>query len=550
MGSLCAVSLPWKQIRAIIKGTTFLGEVMMGLSITAIAYENKDFINSVLENYERELQPSSAEDEELVRRAVFSVRNKSVLFERYNPTASKLFTVVQDVKPAEVMVDFQFNDLQCTCPQKLCRHRLGVMLALYQHYGSVQDWAANWRAKKNVRLEGLAAERSPESWLRMVNEVMDYILQGIQRLESYFVTSIIETAHAKLRRYMPFEREWQPLYKLFIELAVLNKLWAHCIKTDSPMSSEYFAYAIDKRYDLAVDLMDELGTKSRLFATDPFYDALQEQVRQLLLQEKELLNYRLSFYLLCWDHIFNEQQRVQQELDILRSLPDQNEFPIKIIELVFYIKLKDHEAIVDNLKHFDKDHLLIYEAIVHFALSQMDQRAATLILKAMLPHLRHYIHEVLVPHQRQLFVRQLNTLFTEIELSDEEELLLYGSFGRYGIQPYSDFLLRKERYDEWVALHHLYPSSISHLESCGLKHVLKENPSVVLPLYHHYAMKEVQQKSRANYKQAVRIWKAMKSAAKKAGKMQYFDNYIETMRGQYKRLRALQEELDKSNLIS
>ncbi|WP_332650629.1 hypothetical protein [Lysinibacillus sp. 54212] len=522
----------------------------MGLSITAIALENKDFILRVLEKYERELHPSSAEDEEIVRRAVFSVRNKSVLFERYNPTASKLYTVVQDVRPAEVMIDFHYNGVQCTCPQKLCRHQLGVMLGLYQHFGSVQDWAANWRAKKNVQLNQLAAERSPESWQRMVDEVMGHILQSNRRIESYVVTSIIESAHGKLRRYMPYEREWQPLFKLFIELAVLNKLWAHCIKTDSPMTSEYFHYAIDKRYDYGADVMDELGTRSRLFATDPFYDALQEQVRQLLLQGKGLLQYRLKFYLRCWDTIFNERQRASQELEILQgTLPD-IEFPIKIIELIFHIKLKNREAIVENVQHVDANQIQIYEAIVHFALNQNDEQSATLILKAMLPHLPYYINEVLVPHQRQMFVRQLNTLYTEVELNDEEEMLLYGAFGRYGIQPYSDFLLRRERYDEWVALHHLYPSSISHLEACGLKQVLKVNPGVLLPLYHHYAMEEVRQKSRMNYKQATRIWKSMKSAAKKAGKVQYFDDYIETVRGQFKRLRALQEELEKANLLS
>ena len=78
--------------------------------------------------------------------------------------------------------------------------------------------------------------------------------------------------------------------------------------------------------------------------------------------------------------------------------------------------------------------------------------------------------------------------------------------------------------------------------------MLLEQPAATLPLYHHYAMEEIRQKSRMNYKQAVRLWKAMKSAAKKAGKTAYFEQYIETVRMQFKRLRALQEELDKAQL--
>ena len=58
------------------------------------------------------------------------------------------------------------------------------------------------------------------------------------------------------------------------------------------------------------------------------------------------------------------------------------------------------------------------------------------------------------------------------------------------------------------------------------------------------------QKSRQNYKQAVRIWRAMKSAAKKAGKLDYFESYMEAVQQQFKRLRALQEEINKSNLLA
>ncbi len=520
----------------------------MGLSIPAIARNNADFINRELEKYTQELHPSSAEDEELVRRAVFSVRNKSVLFERYNTAVEKLFTVVQDVRPAEVTIDFRFQQASCTCPQPLCRHQLGTLLGLYQYYGSVQDWASKWRAEKSVQLNQLAAERTPESWDRMVDEVMAHLLPAGRRTESYLVPSILDNAFTKLRRYTPLEREWQPIFKLYIELAVLNKLWAHFLATDSPIQSDYFQYAIDKRYEYAEDLIHELSSKSRLFATDPFYDAMQKSVRELLMQEGGMPHLRINFFLLCWEHIFNDKKRAAQELDTLEKIDSPPDIPLDIIQLVFYILLKDERATERHLTQFDAAHISLYEAIVHFAFNIGEKNTASLILKAMLPHLHQYIHQMLPPHRRQQFTNSLNLLYAEIELTETEELLLYGAFGRYGIQPYSDYLLQKERYEEWTALHQLYSSSIPYLESIGLKQVLSEKPAAALPLYHHYAMEEIRQKSRMNYKQAVRIWKQMKSAAKKAGKTTYFTDYIETVRTQFKRLRALQEELDKAQL--
>ncbi|MFF5993879.1 hypothetical protein AAGS61_03840 [Lysinibacillus sp. KU-BSD001] len=520
----------------------------MGLSIPVIAQDNVDFINRELEKYERELHPSAGEDEELVRRAVFSVRNKSVLFERYNTASSKLFTVVQDVRPAEVTIDFRHQATQCTCPQKMCRHQLGVLLGLYQYFGSVQEWAANWRNKKSVQFVQLATERTPESWQRMVEEVMNHLLPAGRRIESYLVTSIIDHAHAKLRRYMPLEREWQPIYKLYMELAVLNKIWSHFIATASPLHSDYFQYAMDRRYEYALDIIDELSSKSRLFATDPFYDALQQQVRTLLLQGEGLPHLRISFYLVCWEKIFHDKKRAEQELAALADMKQAADIPRDAISLLFYIVLKDYKAIEQSLQHIQPEFIHIYEALVHFARNVFDERAATLLLKAMLPHVKQYIQEVLPPHHRQLFTNTLNDLYAAIELTEAEELILYGAFGRYGIQPYSDYLLQKGRYADWVALHQLYPSSISYLESIGLKQVLSENPAATLPLYHHYAMEEIKQKSRMNYKQAVRLWKGMKSAAKKAGKTAYFEAYMENVRLHFKRLRALQEELDKAKL--
>lgn len=520
----------------------------MGLSIPVIARDNADFINRELEKYTTELHPSSAEDEELVRRSVFSVRNKSVLFERYNTAAEKLFTVVQDVRPAEVTMDFRFQHLSCTCPQPLCRHQLGTLLGLYQYYGSVQDWASKWRAQKSVQLNQLATARTPESWQQMVDEVMGHLLPANRRIESYLVPSILDNAYAKLRRYTPLEREWQPIFKLYIELAVLNKLWSHFLATESPIQSDYFQYAIDKRYEYAEDLIHELSSKSRLFATDPFYDAMQESVRELLLQDGGFPHLRFSFFLLCWEHIFNDKKRALQELEMLAEADSPSDIPLAIARVVFYVLLKDEAKIQDHLAQLDAEHIQLYEAIVHFALNVGDQQAAALLLKAMLPHLQQYIHQVLPPHRRQLFTNSLNTLYAEIELTEAEELMLYGAFGRYGVQPYSDYLLQKGRYEEWTALHQLHPSSIPYLESIGLKQVLSEKPAAALPLYHHYAMEEIRQKSRMNYKQAVRIWKQMKSAAKKAGKTTYFENYIESVRTQFKRLRALQEELDKAQL--
>ena len=196
----------------------------MSVSVANLALEHKEYIEKTLKMIEIELHPSVMEDEEMVRRALFAVRNKSVLFERYMSVYAMLYTTVQDVRNAEVTVDFRFETITCSCPQKdWCRHKVSVILSLYQYIGSVQDWVSKWRAKNTVSLQHLANDRTPTNWLKMVDEVLGTTLQNYGEIPSHFYSTILENTLEKLKRHLPFEREWQPIFHLFMELAVLNK---------------------------------------------------------------------------------------------------------------------------------------------------------------------------------------------------------------------------------------------------------------------------------------------------------------------------------------
>lgn len=536
--------------------TCFFKERMtMGISISALAWEQAAFIRNQLENIEQALHPSVTEDEELIRRALFAVRNKSVNLERYVPATTTLYASVQDVRLTNVTVNFRSGEIHCDCPQEpWCRHKVSVILALFQYIDSVQDWAAKWRTKKSLNLHMLASTRTPENWLAMVNEVMAHLVPEGRLIEKHLLASTVDNIHGKLRKHLPFEREWQPIYNLFMEIAILNKLWPHVNfeRGGNSFGTDYFEYFFDRRFELIQNTIHELSGKSRLFATDPFFDALQVLVREFLLEKERYIGRRLNIYLLFWDTVFIEKRRAEEELAILQDY-EQSEIsedvPLSTVFNLFHILLKDFDSLKQNLENIAPDQMNVYFGLAKFAYSRNDEIATDAILKAMLPLLNEYINEYLVPSQRQMYVRRIHQLYDNIPLTEHEEMMLYSAFGSYGVQPYSHYLLKAKRYGEWVALHQLYPSSISYLETCGLKEVIDEAPEMTLPLYHYYALEEVNQKSRMNYKQAVRIWKMMKSASKKCGKTNFWADYIQTVREQYKRLRALQEELEKGNLL-
>ncbi|MER2108100.1 MAG: hypothetical protein ABS949_14285 [Solibacillus sp.] len=519
----------------------------MGLSIPEIARDERDFILNKLTSYEQSLHPSSAEDEELVRRATFTVRNRAVLFERFIPFSSVLYAVVQDVRSAEVTVDFKRDHIICSCPSKtICRHEVGVMLALYQYFGSVQEWKANWQAKKGVQLHTLANERSPESWQRLLDEVVDHALHSAKRMDDYMISPLTDSIRAKLQRHLPFEREWQPLFHIFMELATLTKLWSHFLTTGTLSGSYYFNYYIERALTKIQDYLMELSSDIRLFETDAFYDSLQTMIRELMLLKTDHVTERFHLYSKFWDRLFIRASYTEKELAALREQPDSP--TIRAMQMLHFIRTNQKEALTGTMTNSSIADVEYLITLATFAKQSRKGELAEQLARQTLPFIGEFITQ-LEPMDRQFFIMYISKLFETISLTEQQALELYAAYGHYGVQPYSEYLLRNERYGEWVALHQLHPSSIAYLDSCGLKTVLANAPGLTLPLYHYYAMQEIAQKSRMNYKQAVRIWRSMKSAAKKSGNTVFWENYIDTVRQQYKRLRALQEEINKSNLL-
>lgn len=523
----------------------------MSLNFSEIAYSHKDFIQNALKNFEQQLHPSVTEDAELVTRAMFSVRNQAIKLRSYSAFSQILICQIQDVRMTEVTISFSQQQISCTCPQKkVCRHQLAVIFKLSQYSISLQDWLTKWRSKKTVPLNSLAAERSPQSWQLIVDEILNYTLNDVQPIDTFLISSLLENARQKLQLQRPFEKEWQDLFDLFIEVAINQRFLTHAVKTDMRLDHHYVQYFLENSLYRMQNLIDALQKTTRLFAAEPFIDALQQMLHKILLLEKGAINFRLTLYFQFWTKLFNEQKRLTEELALLEKSTASTDLDLRAVKALFYILLRATASLERTLHELSPQNIESFIEVAHFSMQKGYTEEAALILKKVLPLLQAFIQESLAPVRRQKYTRKLDDLYEQIELSESEELMLFAAFGKYGIEAFSDYLLRQQRYTEWVALHQLYPSSISYLEQSGLKEVVATVPEVALPLYHYYAMDEINQKSRQNYKQAVRIWRSMKSAAKKCGKLDYFESYMETIQQQYKRLRALQEEINKSNLLA
>jgi hypothetical protein len=114
---------------------------------------------------------------------------------------------------------------------------------------------------------------------------------------------------------------------------------------------------------------------------------------------------------------------------------------------------------------------------------------------------------------------------------------------------YHDFLLDKEQYKTWIELQTLLGFSLNEMDSYVLKDIEKSEPGVLLPLYVKSVQDEIGMKTRENYKMAVRYLKRIKAQYKKLKKEEAWENYIQHLSEEHKRLRAFKEELKKGKLI-
>lgn len=532
-----------------MKGQFFCRSDDMNTNISDIAKRYEDFIRNQMAQISLDLHTTNTEDDELVRRAAFLARHNYVKITAFSEERNVISFVVQDATPTSVTFHINTGNLACDCPKEhWCRHKLAALFVLYQYIDSLSTWLEGFRTKKTAQMNSLKDERSPEAWLRLVQNVYKNNLYSQPVMNPYLVESIFSDMQRQIFQHTPLEREWQSLYKLFTHIALLSHTWKHLQPTNESYKT-YYNNFIEHEAEKVKDFIRLTSSKSRLFATDPFYDTLQKIVNYFLLHQKGYFEQRLYIYTFFWESMFNEKSRRESELALIkndRHIAD--DVKVESIESMFLIMLKKYEELKQKLSNLNEEDMLVWMDLARFADRNEDDEALAMIVRAMLPCLNSFINNWLSTRYRSAFVNAFNKLCSKVHLNDDEAEILFSASGMYGMQPYSLFLIERKRFKEWTALHHRFPSSLAYLELCGLKTVLEENPEALLPLYHALAMNELNQKSRQHYKQAVRVWKKMKAASKKSGKTEFWNNYVDQTRQQYKRLRALQEEIEKGNL--
>ena len=530
----------------------FLGEIHLNLtSYQKLASHYNKQIHLSMDTIAKKIHPALLDDEELVRRAAFFVRNGAVSITNYYPQEHRVDFTIRDVTNIEVNYHITKDTFHCPCPiHKPCRHIVAAVFYLYQQNDSLSTWISDWRSQADqVQLTMLKDERSPRSWDIIVENFFRKFIGNYPPTSFYLLEFAIHDLKSQIRKSRPFEREWQPIFDVYVELSILIKSWSFIEPLAQSNMRNRILHFLNDYLDELNEHLTQLSSKPRMFAADPFYEEIMAQVHHFYFNMKNLVHFRKQVYLSFWDALVTDKPTRIKEVKYLEALETvEDGVSLNMVLPYFYLTLSMTEELLLAAEHMDRNELLEWVEVCEKALQGGKKELATNLARKLLPHVSYYLNEVIENPSRVILIRRLELLFDTVQLQPEELEKIYQSFGMYGLQSYSNLLIKEKRYHDWTALHQSANSSLEYAEACGLSVIKEEAPDVLLPLYHHYAMRFIQEKNRYSYKQAVRIWKKMKQVAKKSNDTEYWNAYVENVREKYRRLRALQQEIEKGNL--
>lgn len=518
-----------------------------GITVQRLLTFYEESVREAMGALKETLVAGAPQDESIVRSAQSFVRNGAVQLIDYQPVRHEATFIIRDVQDAYVHIAF-YDEVSCSCAAKsLCRHTVATYFYLYQHTDSLSEWVKEWKASADAdMLSKVRQERTPLAWEQYANSLLTKLV--IQdHASSFFLMEFALTDYKRqMQRIRPLEREWHVIFDTSVTLMTLVKLWPVFDSFTRENERGRVRYYLDEAIQDLKHQFKQLDGQHRFFAADPFYERIERYARFLLIDAEGYFDQRREIYSQYWNELGTQKAAREKELSFLENHSETKDGNSLLqVKQLFYFQMGDTKQLLTSLESAESEDVPNYLSLINFALDKGEVETATKMMELLLPALQNYL--LTEPGATRIIysVRQMERLMS---LSPESQAYFYRMLIPHTLEPYSYWLLENNHYQEWLDLHLYYGSGISYAESCGLDMLKERAPFLALPLYHLNVMREVKEKKRDSYKQAVRHLKKMKQLAKAANETTYWNSYIGEIREKFRRLRAFQQEMEKGNL--
>lgn len=489
------------------------------------------------------------------RQAAMMVRNDWLRLLQSDQTGTVRFAFPGYPQPEAEIRLFNPRAVCSVHGDKGCEHTTAAYFALYQRFASLSDWLAEWRhSASHIPAPSRMAEKTPEAWRDVFNQLTGTFPSIGENPPFHMISSAVTLYKQQVQEAEPLEQEWKPIFRLYAGLFGFRAVTSGAPAGGFSIGYDRWQYGrlLDSLTDGVRDELKLLSTSRRLFAADPFYQDLEELIRTLTLAAENAQGRWLSIYREMWESLFSGNDARQRELGTLRRMKAAGEDAPALRLMITYLEmLSGIPATVLDAPLAEND-LPLFPSYLDMASSLAENGFADEardLLMSLVPQIGNYMESVSFLDQRTAAGR-LADLCRETDVPDDTAADILFRCGSAAEAEYAEFLISRGHYREWAAYHHLNRSSLERIERTGLKTMMDEAPMEAVFLMNIHVEEQIAQKSRQNYREAVRILKKMKRAAKKAGRTEWWSGYVGALRRRHQRLRALMEELEKGGLLS
>ncbi|HZG71427.1 MAG TPA: hypothetical protein VEY51_07785 [Chondromyces sp.] len=544
-----------------------------------MATDINEFIEPLMEFghfLSEELVSSSIKDQHLITQGHMLFKESSIHVQ--NIDEQEVLATVYEGGAFDVRLNLDFPLFSsCSCHEdSWCAHQLAVFFTVYNELGDVNDWMQQWSTRStqpidifNIpgvrrasdllaqsKLKEPAGKEGPEGWIERLHLTISsqMNMKTIQK-NPYMLEYQGQAVYQQLIKQSPLEREWRPLFRLFMSsglfMVLVDELRhaEHSPEILQRACSSFLYFLVDE----ATESAHELSVHAQPFEFDLYIGYLRTDIQRLIDPEKTgFFVEKLDLYRVLWNDVFKKESWRRQELRRLEEfLPSQSVF--------IHIPILHQLFLLNEMSRFTEQFAQCNESVVDFCLFWMQElfeykqnEKTVVLLSAMAKKLGAYMASFSNEYESRNFVKWFFHYMDEEWLSDHHPDLLKNLLLQmlpYSFYQFSKHLYMEGKYREWAELQLWIGMDLPELEAVGLKEVTKQAPDAVLPLYHHGIHQLINSRSRPHYKQAVRYLKKLRTLYKKQKKMQRWDLYFSNLITETKRLRAFQEECRKGKLL-
>lgn len=515
-------------------------------------------INLIGEELQKTLDPNNENHQKLIQKGLLLYRQQLVYQKKTSQSA--ITAKVQDVTPVEVVLHNDLNSSHCSCPiEGICRHQLALFFSTYSETGSVFEWVHDWKKNDSSKqiLQGmkrgsdLLKAKTPagvddgvENWLNRFQQAY----QGIDITNEFVLEVSCKNKYRSLIESSPSLREWKPLFQLFAayeSIKIVNRI---CSSQHIRTFKRYFDYMLDE----ADEALKVLSVAAAPFAFDEYLRYLREDCI-FLLQEPTYYELELvEFYQLLWTLLF--KQSIWRKLEHKRLndiMEDDQSKRVKIGYIHISILCGYDDLALDEIQKYGSEISYFSSYWLKYLSEQKPQDRFYQYVNTISAFIPEYL-ETENEYDRLVFIRSFFQNIDEGSLADQNPLLLekiYIQALPHTYYQFSDHLFRQEKYKEWVELQQYKGIELEFIDRGKLDMISKNNPSLLMPLYHDAVEFSISNRNRDSYKKAVKYLKKLRTIYKKEKMMDFWDTYLENLLLKTKRLRAFHEECKRGKLI-